>query len=359
MKHTLWTRRSFVASTAALGSRAAISCKTGLPPLPADREDPDRESLALRCAPVRVFKAADPGNGGTESWCLNLVLEAPSDAPWKSEELEITLRSGGAVVTRSTHVGAALAAIRTDLQGGRTPSWPFTLRIRESAPASAKIDSMSCALRVQGPSGAAQTVRAEIPLGGYPQKTTLLFPFRGHGLITQGGAADGGHQNRSGQFAVDAIGLTSMYAPQIGTREVNEDASGWGREILAPAAGVVVKARSDRPDQPVPGKTDPEFLLPEFRGGGDPGNHVVIDHENGEFSMIAHFQTETLAVEVGQKLAAGEPIGLLGNSGDSSFPHVHYQLMDGANWMTCDALPYRFQNMPARLVRGTWFQAKA
>jgi len=262
-------------------------------------------------------------------------------------------------VTRSTHQGGALAAIRTDLPAsGKTPSWPFMLRIRESAPSSAKIDSMACALRVAGPAGASQTVRVEIALGGYEQRTKLVFPFRGHGLITQGGASDGGHQNRSGQFAVDAIGLTPHYAPQIGEREVNENASGWGREILAPAAGVVVVARSDRPDQPVPGKTDPEFLLPQFRSGGDPGNHVVIDHENGELSMIAHFQEGTLAAEKGQRLAAGEPIGLLRNSGDSSFPHVHYQLMDGPNWMTCDALPYRFDNMPVKLVRGTFFEAK-
>jgi len=326
-------------------------------PAPAPAKAPS--ALSFRCAPARVFKAADPGKEDTESWFTHLALQAPDAGPWSSDELEVALKSGGAVVAKSTVAGSALAALRTDLPAAGSPCFPFLLRIRNTAPRAARIDSMTCAVLVRGPQGPAERVSIEIPLADYAPKTTLLFPFRGRGLITQGGTADGGHGNRSGQFAVDAIGLSEAYAPQTSDEETNEAACGWGREILAPAAGVVVKFRADRPDQPVPGTTNPEFLLPEFKNGGDPGNHVVLDHENGEFSLICHFQVGSLGVEAGQRVAAGETLGLLGNSGDSSFPHVHYQLMDGADWQRCDALPYRFANGPKRHVRGTFFDARA
>ena len=350
------SRRSFLVS--ALGGGAALGCASLRSVAAAEEPLAQGEGLALACRPVRVFKAEDPGGEDTESWCFNLLLEAPSEGPWRTEELELAYQSCGAVVIHSTIRGAALATIRTDLPGGRVPRWPFTLRIRGSAPRSARMESVVCRLTVTGPSGTAQTVETTIGLSTYQARTALCFPFHGHGVVTQGGASDGGHGNQSGQFAVDAIGLTPMYAPQLATGDENEAAAGWGRVIVAPAAGVVVRVRADRPDQPVTGKSDPAYMLPEFQGRGDPGNHVVIDHGNGEFSMLAHMQTDSVLVAEGQLLAAGEPIGRLGNSGDSTFPHLHYQLMDGPDWTVSDGLPYRFADMPARLVRGTWLEAK-
>lgn len=358
MKLSPCSRRSFLARTAVIGGGAALGCRATGSQEPKTPASSAPSTLALHCAPKRVFKAQDPGKEGTESWFANLVLQAPDDGPWRTDSLEIEMRSGGSVVSRTTTTGPALAALRTELPGGRTPSFPFTLRIRGNADRSAKVDAIGCAVLVRGPKDAPELVRIDVPLLEYDAKTALVFPFRGRGLITQGGANDGGHVNRSGQFAVDAIGLSETYAPQSSDEETNESACGWGREILAPAAGVISKVRADRPDQPVPGTTNEEFLLPEFKGGGDPGNHVVIDHENGEFSLICHLQAGSVRVSAGERVASGDVLGLLGNSGDTSFPHVHYQLMDGADWMRCDALPYRFTNGPRRHVRGTFFDAK-
>jgi hypothetical protein len=251
------SRRSFLARTAVLGSGAALGCRSVADPEPApaaraqeaESQAPAAPSaLVLLCLPKRVFKAQDPGKEDTESWFTNLVLQAPDDGPWKSDELEIEMRSAGAVVARTTTTGSALAALRTDLPAGGAPSYPFTLRIRGNANVAAKIDAIACSVVVRGPKGDPERVRTEFPLGGYEAKTTLVFPFRGRGLITQGGANDGGHVNRSGQFAVDAIGLSETYAPQSSDEERNEAACGWGREILAPAAGVIARARADRPD---------------------------------------------------------------------------------------------------------------
>src|SRR5262249_25170206 len=148
----------------------------------------------------------------------------------------------------------------------------IALRVRGTALVANKTDAMDCVLRGGGSAGAWEA-RTSVQVGTYDQRTELIFPFRGHGVITQGGVHNAGHSSGSGQFAVDAIGLTPMYAPQSSDEDKNEAAVGWGREIIAPAPGVVAVVRSDRPDQPVTGTTDPAFLL----FPGDPGNHVVID----------------------------------------------------------------------------------
>jgi len=137
----------------------------------------------------------------------------------------------------------------------------------------------------------------------------------------QAGVTNGGHRNRSGHYAVDGLGLDenwSVSAPGEANR--NEDYRGWGRTLIVPADGVVVRAVWERPDQPVAGVSDPHYYADGFPDGGDPGNHLVIDHGDGEFSMIAHFQAGSMLVRPGAKVRRGEPIGKLGNSGDTTGP---------------------------------------
>ena len=123
-------------------------------------------------------------------------------------------------------------------------------------------------------------------------------------------------------------------------------------------AGTVVVARGDRPDQPVLGVSDPAYFVAEFPNGGDPGNHVVIDHGNGEFSAIDHFQHGSVRVSVGERVVQGQALGLLGSSGDSSSPHVHHQLQDGPDWTRANALPHAYANGPIDSHdRGTIFSA--
>ena len=159
-----------------------------------------------------------------------------------------------------------------------------------------------------------------IPVTRYVQRTKLIFPFKGEGLISVAGALASGHRNRSGLHAIDALGLSPTYCPmrEAGRDAAPSDYAGWGREVIAPATGTVVVARNDRPDQPVADKSDPAYFAPEYPDGGDPGNLVVIDHGNGEFSMIGHLQKGSVRVQRGDRVAQGQIIGMLGNSGDTT-----------------------------------------
>ena len=72
------------------------------------------------------------------------------------------------------------------------------------------------------------------------------------------------------------------------------------------------------------------------------GNYVVIDHGNGEYSIYAHLQPGSVAVTVGQKVTAGQPIGKIGSSGNSTEPHLHFQVCDTPEPMLCAGIPVQF-----------------
>ncbi len=324
--------------------------------------------VRLQPLPTRAFKTRDPGGERTESWTTWVIVETSTPRELKIQSATTQLLSNGKVV-RSTHdegAGAHVLSIvppfSPRLPDGRespTPIvWPLAIRIRNTVAMAAGIDGMRIDLAL---SEATKVVHAglSLPVEYYEQKSALIFPFRGKGIVTNAGVTNGGHRNRSGQFALDCVGLDDgygVYAPGGGRKR--EDYAGWGRTVAAPAAGTVVRARSDRPDQPDPETSDPKYFAPEYPDGGDPGNHVVIDHGNGEFSMLAHFQAESVVASVGDRVQQGQTLGKLGSSGDTVTPHVHYQLQSGADHAWADGLPCQFSNVEnTPLVRGTFFDA--
>ncbi len=80
------------------------------------------------------------------------------------------------------------------------------------------------------------------------------------------------------------------------------------------------------------------------------GNHVVIDHGNGVFSLVAHLRRRSLRVHPGQLVRAGDVLGEVGNSGNTSEPHVHVQLMDRARPTSAAGIPFFWPD--ARVVVG-------
>jgi hypothetical protein len=345
------TRRQallFAASAGALPQVAACAAQ-GAVAAPGD--------LHLITRPQRVFKIADLPRERTEAWFVFAIAEGASDVQAEPARLTLTYSSGGTETSRVEYTGEALRAMTVQaLPAPEGSFWPFGFRLISRQPAAASIDGMRVSVSFNG---ATSPLGGDIAINTYTQRTDLIFPFRGNAIVTQASAANGGHRNGSGQFAIDAMGLSENYAPQkTASFAVNTDLVGFARELVAPGAGVVVIARGDRPDQPVPGESNEEFHLSEFRGAGDPGNHVIIDHGNGEFSKIGHLMAGSLAVRVGERVAQGQRIGALGNSGDSFAPHVHHQLQDGPDWRAASGLPHRYSNIQGqRLDRGEYFSA--
>lgn len=345
------TRRQALAITAGTAAFAQISACA------AQANANGQASARIITRPQRVFKMSDLPRERTEAWFAFAIVETDTAAELTPSRVTVTYSSAGVETARQEYWGAALDAIvARGLPAPEGVFWPFGLRLISRQPAAASIDRMRVTIAFAND---LPRLEGEIAIGTYAQQTDLIFPFRGNGIVTQGSVANGGHRNGSGQFAIDAMGVSDAYAVQTGPSfAVNTDLSGFGRELIATGSGLVVVARGDRPDQPVPGESNEDFHLPEFRGAGDPGNHVIIDHGNGEFSMIAHLMAGSLAVRQGERVAQGQRIGRLGNSGDSFAPHVHYQLQDAAAWQPASALPCRFRNISnQRLDRGEFFTA--
>jgi Peptidase family M23 len=354
------SRRDLLASAVFLGAAGSVSAL-------AAQAGPDK-GIRLVPMPTRIFKTPDAGHERTESWVFWVFVETSQQRPLQVDTMQIKLLSGGRTVQTTGFAGVGLQSLtivpplEPKLMDGSASSapifWPQAVRVRCCEPAAAKVDSMTIELRCLD-RGRPLSASCVLPVEAYGQKTSLVYPFKGKGVITQAGVTNGGHKNRSGQFALDGVGLGEGYCVYVsGKGRKHEDYAGWGRALIAPADGTVVSARVDRPDQPDPEKSDPKFYAPEYPRGGDPGNHLVIDHGNGEFSMIAHFQAGSIAVKVGDPVRQGQALGKLGSSGDTQTPHCHYQLQSGPDWEWADGLPCAFANVEeGPLVRGVFFEA--
>ncbi len=170
-----------------------------------------------------------------------------------------------------------------------------------------------------------QVALPEDPAAGIPVKTTFRLPFDGAWLVIWGGETEfrNYHAPTPAQRHAHDIAIWRDGATYAGDGTRNEDYHCYGQPQYAPAAGTVVIVVDEYPDG-TPGSTpttDPT-LHPA-------GNHVVIEVAEGEYVLMAHLQPGSVAVSEGQAVQSGDRIGLTGNSGNSSEPHVHIHLQTG------------------------------
>ena len=114
----------------------------------------------------------------------------------------------------------------------------------------------------------------------------------------------------------------------------------YGQDILAPADGVVAEVLSGQPDSRITKDRKASCQARDLRG-----NYILLDHGQGEFSLLAHLQPDSILVTVGQQVRRGEALARCGNSGNSSEPHLHFQLQQGASFTTSPGLPIPFASL--------------
>jgi hypothetical protein len=168
----------------------------------------------------------------------------------------------------------------------------------------------------------------------YQTKTRLRLPWDGEWYVYWGGRSvvENRHAVAPDQrFAYDFLILKDGKS-FAGTGEENENYFCFGLPIVAPGAGVVVGVARDLAENS-PGIMSPQQPL---------GNHVILDHENGEFSFLAHLKKDSVRVSLGERIEPGTLLGACGNSGNSSEPHLHFHLQTTAILFHGQGLPASF-----------------
>ena len=188
--------------------------------------------------------------------------------------------------------------------------------------------------------------------------TALALPLAGSVLVFDGHDFYGHHRRwdlthpvmkmigvtrNAGRYAYDLSpvdGEGRMFRTDGST---NADWYGWEAPVRAPAAGIVVAAANDQPDYEI-GRTRMDERHVLERPLALYGNYVVIDHGDGEFSMLAHMREGSVTVKPGTRVKAGETIGRIGFSGAVYTVHLHYELRRGAG-IDVDGLPSYFRGV--------------
>ncbi|TYP74071.1 M23 family metallopeptidase [Paenibacillus methanolicus] len=176
-------------------------------------------------------------------------------------------------------------------------------------------------------------------------KTKFQPPFEGDWLVFWGGHntfLNYHYEHEQVRYAYDLIVERDGFSYQ-GDPTKNESYFAFGQNVLAPADGVVVAVVDGIPDN------EPVGQMNEAQPAG---NMIIIRHENGEFSMIAHFKNGSIVVQEGDRLRAGQVIGQCGNSGNSSEAHIHFQVSPPSEVEDiATTIPVSFQS-GAKPVRG-------
>jgi len=169
----------------------------------------------------------------------------------------------------------------------------------------------------------------------YRTRTNLRLPVEDRWYVYWGGRSMVENYHivaRDQRYAYDLV-VVFEGSTHRNDGSANQHYYAFGRPVVAPADGTVVLAANDIPDN-----------RPGLMNAIQPlGNHVIIDHGNGEFSVMAHFQRGTVLVRPGEEVSRGQVLARCGNSGNSSEPHLHYHLQDSPRFGQGDGLPAQFQ----------------
>jgi hypothetical protein len=145
-----------------------------------------------------------------------------------------------------------------------------------------------------------------------------------------------GHVAIGQRFAIDFLQLDSAGKSYRGDPLKNSNYLAYGTPLLAVADGIVVETKDSIPEN-VPGANSRAVPINMITVGG---NHVALDIGGGKYALYAHVQPGSLKVKVGDRVKRGQVLALLGNSGNSTEPHVHFQIADGPTFLSSEGLPY-------------------
>lgn len=174
-------------------------------------------------------------------------------------------------------------------------------------------------------------------------------PLHGDHWLVANGCCDAANPHRAAVIAIDG----ALYVPErfaIDFVQLDRDGklltgpvdklasySYFGAPVFSVASGTVVAAHDGEPEE-IPGAMPKGKTISTATG-----NYAIVDIGHGRFAVYAHFQTGSVRVRAGQHVAEGDVLGLVGNSGNTSNPHLHFHISDRPSPLSSVGLPYVFR----------------
>ena len=174
-------------------------------------------------------------------------------------------------------------------------------------------------------------------------------PLRGAGYISADSCCDAVRHTRAAmpingrvwvaqRYAVDWEQLNAKGTIYSGPREKLESYAIFGQPAIAVADAVVQSVVENQPEQ-TPGKFPTNIPLADADG-----NCVILDLGNHRYALYAHMQPGSIKVHAGERVKLGQVLGLVGDSGNSIVPHLHFQVTAGPSSMASNGLPYEIHD---------------
>lgn len=189
-----------------------------------------------------------------------------------------------------------------------------------------------------------------VPVAG--EATVIGPPLKGGNWLAANGPGNASGHRRTiipiegvpaiaQRFAIDYVRVDSLSRTFSGDRLQNASYHAEGAEAIAVADGIVVATRDGIPEN-VPGVNSRAVPITLETVGG---NHVILDIGGGRFAFYAHLRPGSLRVKTGDRVSRGTTIGLVGNSGNSTEPHLHFHLSDGNSPLGAEGIPYVHESL--------------
>jgi len=176
----------------------------------------------------------------------------------------------------------------------------------------------------------------------YQTVAELELPFNDEWFVVWGGRTkeENYHATLVDQrFAIDVVQIENG-STFMSNGAQNDDYYCFGDTLYAPGSGEIVEVEKSVAEN-IPGETNTNHLF---------GNYVIIDHGNAEYSVLAHFMKNSIIINLGDLVTKGQVIGLSGNSGNSTEPHLHYHIQNKPSIGQGEGLPAQFRNYYANGV---------
>jgi len=199
---------------------------------------------------------------------------------------------------------------------------------------------------------------AELAVLNFRTKTKFSFPLNGLWYVSNGTEPAGTHRwGVAQEFAYDLVRVDGEGSHGKGDETKPESYYAYGQDVLAPADGTVAEIRDGVDNTPMAQFAADEAtmmkrlreyqtkLRQQYGPLGSSGNYVMINHGNGEFSMMVHLKKDSIRVKRGDHVKRGQAVAQVGQSGLSTEPHLHFEVVSDPDPFKQRGLPIYFNGL--------------